>query len=224
MGNILKLFVAIGAFAAVHTFAGSGEAFALTELTSPFGPTVPVNVFVSANSRATAQLVAWQRKSDGVCAVTQIGDSAGLWDNYRIHGSSGNDLMRIVGSASICNLQTSPLVYGGYYLDMWGGAGNDTLSAGNGNTWLSGGDGDDSMFFAGQGALWGGNGNDTLIAGSSFFTVERLFGEEGNDCLADANGGTSTFDCGPGADRWSSAQGSPMNRMNCETQITTTCP
>jgi Ca2+-binding RTX toxin-like protein len=224
MSNSLRAFVAIGVIAIVHLFA-EGVSLATT-LSSLFGPTVPVQVFIGAKSDGTAQAVVWKRRSDGACASTTFGNSAGLSDNFLVVTSSGNDDVRILSGSSIssfCGFNLKGLVYNGHFWDLAGGGGNDTLRAGNGDTWIFGEDGDDRIFFAGFGNLFGGNGNDTLVAGSSVFTAEGLFGDSGNDCLEDRNHASGAFDCGPGTDRFSTAFGVPM-QSNCETPISTVCP
>jgi Ca2+-binding RTX toxin-like protein len=210
MRTIKNTLMAIGAFVAVQVFGGGGTALAVTQLTSPFGSTTPVQVFIGANSAGTAQAVLWKRLSDGACLSNTIGSGSGLFDDYQIVTSSGNDDVRIlVGSlvTSFCSIAVKGLVYGGHYLDLYGGAGNDVMSSANGDTWIFGQDGNDGIFFSGFGRLFGGTGNDKLVAASAIFTAEGLFGDDGSDCLEDRNAAAATFDCGAGTDSWSGAFG-----------------
>jgi Ca2+-binding RTX toxin-like protein len=220
------MLVAIGAFGAVQILLGGGTALA-TVLTSPFGPTAAFRVEFGRNSQGTAQVAVWQRLSDGACAFTTIGNSAGLWDNYLIAGSSGPDYMWVhVGndSRTLCSFSMKGLVYNGHILDLAGGGGNDTLISSNGDTWISGEEGNDGMIFSGFGVLSGGNGNDSVSAMSTVFTGETLLGGSGNDCLEDANAAAKVFNCGAGTDTMSTVHGVPMS-IECEIQLSTDdCP
>ncbi|ESQ92201.1 hypothetical protein ABAC460_04745 [Asticcacaulis sp. AC460] len=71
---------------------------------------------------------------------------------------------------------------------LTGGTGNDTIHGRAGNDTLDGGDGDDQVF--------GGAGDDVLIAGGGF---NRLYGESGNDLFI-AGPGFSHYDGGAGVD------------------------
>jgi Ca2+-binding RTX toxin-like protein len=225
MRNIAKVFLAIGAFAAAHMFAGGGTALAFTQMTSPFGPDAPVGATIGSNNQGTAQMIVWQRLSDGVCAFTPIGDAAGLFDDYGVVGSSGNDEIMIAPTSSgRCGAPMGALVYGGHYLDLYGGAGNDVLVSDTGDTWLFGQDGNDHLEFHGNGNLYGGSGIDHLFALTTFFSGEGLFGEAGGDCLEDGNGAAAAVDCGSGAfDLVSTHFGVPMS-VNCEFSTPSNCP
>src|SRR5262245_136223 len=62
---------------------------------------------------------------------------------------------------------------------LFGGAGNDTLTGGSGNDQLFGGTGNDTLLGnGGNDLLFGGAGNDTLIGGDG---AAQVLGEAGND-------------------------------------------
>jgi Ca2+-binding RTX toxin-like protein len=83
-----------------------------------------------------------------------------------IYGQGGNDTITIDNHLTIDRL-------------VYGGAGNDSISGGNGNGVQFGGDGDDTLSTgngrdilvggAGADSLKGGNGDDILIAGSTTY-------------------------------------------------------
>lgn len=88
----------------------------------------------------------------------------------RLYGGAGNDDVDDEGSAD----------------PAWGWVageeGNDFLYGGHGQTWLSGGTGDDELSDA------GGNG-------------DSLYGEDGNECcMRDSNDNWVTMNGGPGTD------------------------
>jgi Ca2+-binding RTX toxin-like protein len=63
--------------------------------------------------------------------------------------------------------------------NLFGGAGNDTLTGGSGNDQLFGQEGNDTLFGkGGNDLLFGGAGNDTLVGGDG---NDQVFGESGND-------------------------------------------
>src|SRR5258708_7378216 len=65
--------------------------------------------------------------------------------------------------------------------ELFGGAGNDTLTGGSGNDLLFGQGGDDVLKgLGGNVLLFGGAGNDTLIGGAG---NDQVFGQAGNDLM-----------------------------------------
>jgi Ca2+-binding RTX toxin-like protein len=102
-----------------------------------------------------------------------------------IFGSAGNDKLKVP-----TNLNMPVEMYGGAGNDtltgtnfndlLDGGTGNDKLTGGSGNDLLLGGDGKDS--------LSGGAGRDVLIGGRG---VDTLLGQDGDDILI---GGTTVHD------------------------------
>ena len=78
--------------------------------------------------------------------------------------------------------------------NIYGGAGNDTLTGSSVAGQIFGGAGNDIM--VGNGSLFGGEGNDTLTGGDGH---DNLVGSEGNDTLS-GGAGTDVLDGGDGAD------------------------
>src|SRR5262249_16644732 len=83
--------------------------------------------------------------------------------------------------------------------DLFGGAGNDTITGGSGNDLLFGQAGDDTLLGkGGNDQLFGGDGNDTLIGGTG---DDQMFGEAGNDRMIWNPGeGTDLMEGGDGID------------------------
>src|SRR5262245_20421682 len=83
--------------------------------------------------------------------------------------------------------------------DLFGGAGNDTLTGGSGNDLLFGQAGSDTLFGkGGNDLLFGGDGNDTLTGGAG---DDQVFGEAGNDRMIwNPGDGSDLFEGGDGID------------------------
>jgi Ca2+-binding RTX toxin-like protein len=83
--------------------------------------------------------------------------------------------------------------------NLFGGAGNDTITGGSGNDQLFGESGNDTLLGkGGDDALFGGAGNDTLIGGTG---SDQMFGEAGNDRMIWNPGeGTDLMEGGTGDD------------------------
>jgi len=82
---------------------------------------------------------------------------------------------------------------------LFGGAGNDTLTGGSGDDQLFGGAGNDTLLGkGGNDLLFGGAGNDTLIGGTG---DDQVFGEAGNDRMIwNPGDGSDLFEGGDGND------------------------
>src|SRR5713226_6316204 len=82
---------------------------------------------------------------------------------------------------------------------LFGGAGNDTLTGGSGADQLFGGAGNDTLLGkGGNDLLFGGAGNDTLIGGTG---DDQVFGEAGNDRMIwNPGDGSDLFEGGDGTD------------------------
>ncbi len=83
--------------------------------------------------------------------------------------------------------------------NLFGGAGNDTITGGSGNDLLFGQAGNDTLIGkGGNDQLFGGDGNDTLIGGTG---NDQMFGEAGNDRMIWNPGeGTDLMEGGDGID------------------------
>src|SRR5215468_2109420 len=83
--------------------------------------------------------------------------------------------------------------------NLFGGAGNDTLTGGSGNDQLFGQAGNDTLLGkGGNDMLFGGDGNDTLIGGAG---DDQVFGQAGDDRMIwNPGDGTDLFEGGDGTD------------------------
>jgi Ca2+-binding RTX toxin-like protein len=120
-----------------------------------------------------------------------------------IFGSSGNDTLKMptnvnrpfevyggAGNDTITGGTGDDILDGGLGNDkIYGGGGNDILRGGGGNDYLDGGAGDD-LLLGGDGAdqLLGGAGRDVLLGGAG---VDKLSGQQDDDLLI---GGSTTLD------------------------------
>ena len=82
---------------------------------------------------------------------------------------------------------------------LFGGAGNDTLTGGSGADQLFGQDGNDTLLGkGGNDLLFGGDGNDVLTGGTG---NDQVFGQDGNDRMIWSPGdGSDLFEGGAGTD------------------------
>jgi Ca2+-binding RTX toxin-like protein len=82
---------------------------------------------------------------------------------------------------------------------LFGGAGNDTLTGGSGADLLFGQDGNDTLLGkGGNDLLFGGDGNDVLTGGTG---DDQVFGQDGNDRMIwNPGDGTDLFEGGAGTD------------------------
>ena len=103
-------------------------------------------------------------------------------------GNAGNDTIRL-------DETNGPLPAA----QLFGGAGNDTLSGGSGNDLLSGDAGNDTLFGgAGNDTLLGGAGDDVMTGGAG---NDHFSGGIGNDLMIwNPGDGSDTFDGGRGFD------------------------
>lgn len=161
---------------------------------------------------------------------TQVGDTSGLTSGGQVNGGAGNDVMAVVSSKGLSSVPTHcqvsgqswhELLYGAYYVDLYGEGDNDTLSDGGGahNTFLLGGDGNDALQQVSTiGYLAGENGNDNLY-GWAIGGYDVLNGNAGTDCLWSYDS-YSTASCGP--ETGEKAHLTPMP-ADCETPVSS-CP
>ena len=153
------------------------------------------DVFVHGTAQGDVILMAPGRKTldlrlNGTLASYAPKDVTG----FHIRSHEGDDT---VGGPKI----TQPL-------QIWGGAGNDTLTGGPGGDRLDGGAGNDQLFgLAGADALFGGDGNDSLDGGAGNDLLDGGSGADtllagvGNDFL-DGGPGVNVLTGGAGKDTW----------------------
>jgi Ca2+-binding RTX toxin-like protein len=200
----------------------------------PWGPDTPVHVYVGSWTVPTSppapviviQIAQWKRLSDGACSATQIGSSAGLNDDYVVHGTTGNDrfLVNKFPGVPFCGKTIYPLAYNGHFLDLVGGNGDDYMVSYFGDTWQFGEGGNDDLYFTNPtGRLDGGAGADELQYIGVSGTTE-LLGGSGNDCLRDTNRTSSRFDCGSGTDTRITNEYPVSGTISCELTSGPYCP
>jgi hypothetical protein len=143
-----------------------------------------------------------------------------LDDETWIQGiSSGESIIAVQSTTTVCNFSMSAVVLDGHKLVFWGNGGNDILSGGYRAGSLQGGDGADLMWSdKADNAQSGGNGNDYSSSGVS---SAHLAGSNNNDslcALAPSNhvdameGGNGTDSACGTADFYSSVEN---NNTNC---------
>jgi hypothetical protein len=207
------MILALGAAAALT--ASAGRAAAQTTITSPFGND-PTRVIIG--SLAGQQVVLWRSLFSNQCATTVLGNT-GLDGPYEIHTGPNTDNVLIPDGSwstlSCGGLSGGPLNYDGHFLDVYLGSGNDSATAGSGDTYVIAGAGNDTVSSLNpMAALYGDDGDDKLWTRGSG-TFQSLFGDAGNDCLQDDNS-SAFFDCGTGTD---SHAGAPFDAVSCEVPV-----
>jgi Ca2+-binding RTX toxin-like protein len=146
----------------------------LLAITASFSPTAGiVSVFgdASDNTIVVSRDAAGTILVDGGAVAIQ-GGTATVANTalIQIFGGDGNDNLAL-------DEANGPLPAA----DLFGGAGNDTLTGGSGNDRLFGQSGDDTLLGkGGNDQLFGGDGNDTLIGGPG---NDQVFGQAGNDVM-----------------------------------------
>jgi hypothetical protein len=210
LGSItLSLAVCVGVATA------AGQAQAIQTRTSPFGSSAVTAVIGNSGGIPT---IAWSRNSDGTCDfTTDIGDIAGLVDDFQVHGSSSADSLHIAaGDQMFCGILIGALAYDGHFLDLVGQLGNDQLISFNGgDTWIYGNGGDDTVVSFNPGGYAEGNDGHDIVFNLSAGSSNTLLGGPGDDCLHDQNGAAMFFNCEAGA---FDAQSRPVpaGARNCE--------
>jgi Ca2+-binding RTX toxin-like protein len=153
-------------------------------------------ISVTGNKAGLAQQIVLIHRTDGSAVDFLPVGLAGVIAN----GGAGNDAITMTSTAT-------------FGATLQGGAGNDTLSGGNGADTLEGGTGNDRL--AGNGGadlvfgasmaapnssptdrdvIFGGDGNDTLVGSAGNDTInggngnDSLLGNDGNDSLFGSNG------------------------------------
>jgi hypothetical protein len=213
-----KCKIACAAVFSVASLA-SANASALTEIISPFAS---AGIAIGAAGVGGGAMVAcFEEGGFGAglgFRMEFLGGSAGLQDDFRIVGGSGNDTIVFPQSTTtaFCGLTLSALRYNGHFLDANGQGGIDVLFGAQGDTFFFGSSGNDLLIsFSPIGQSFGGVGDDhvvSLAAGGG----DRIFGDSGADCLHDATATFSAFDCGTGSDRFSNSP-KPPGTISCET-------
>jgi Ca2+-binding RTX toxin-like protein len=199
--------------------AAAGDASALISLSNPFPDHAAATAYIAHDQASNGEWVLWAKNATGECRTQLIGNAGtGLNDNVLVTAGPNGDYIYIVswpGGWSWCGSTISALNYSGHTLDLNGGAGNDWLIAGTGNTYMYGNGGNDQMENQGGAGLQmsGGSGNDVVIVSGATNNGWYSAGA-GNDCLLINTSSTNaTMTCGDGSDYW---QGPGTRPADCE--------
>jgi hypothetical protein len=164
--------------------------------------------------------------ASGVCFFYDLGDSLGLDNDYEVRGgSSADNIVNISASQTISCVNTgftytiTPINYHGHFLDLNGMEGNDeVINFTSGNTYVYGFTGNDNVVNFSPGTVANGDDGDDRVYNLGSGTNDHLTGGGGTDCLFDANGAASTFDCGPEMFDLK-ASPVPVNQTNCDIPV-----
>jgi Ca2+-binding RTX toxin-like protein len=161
-------------------------------ITSTFNPGTGV---LSATGDNSTNTISFSRDAAGTLlvnggAVASAGGKATVANTGRIQafGLNGNDTITLD--------ESNGALPGA---DLFGAAGNDTLTGGSGADQLFGQDGNDILLGkGGDDLLFGGAGNDTLNGGTG---NDQVFGQDGNDPMIwNPGDGSDVFEGGAGTD------------------------
>ena len=119
-----------------------------------------------------------------------------FWSTVKsINAASAKSGLEIIGNDNVTSITgsryTDTLTAGNGNVKLNGGNGDDFLQGGNGTNKLYGGNGNDNIYGgSGENYLYGGNGNDTLVGGSG---TNTLRGGAGADTLTGGSGKNTYF-------------------------------
>lgn len=149
---------------------------------STFGDALDNNIVISRN--AAGQLLV----NGGAVPVTGGTPTVANTSLIQVFGQGGNDIITL-------NELNGALMRA----NLFGGAGNDTITGGSGSDQLFGQSGNDTLLGkGGNDFLFGGDGNDTLTGGDG---DDQIFGEAGNDrAIWNPGDDTDLFEGGAGTD------------------------
>jgi hypothetical protein len=230
MLNSRRLTVnAIAAAVALSTLAAARAAQAFTIVDDPFGD-APSQAYVNKDPDDNTMWINWKNLNTGACAFTFLGGAAGFNDDYEINLLGGNDSLVVVtttGQFSFCGYPMTAPLYNGHALDVRAGAGNDSIYAGSGASFiLFGDDGDDRILTSRFDVfMWGGTGNDSMrnaASGTPNAFGSTTQGGPGNDCIRiNTSLDPAQQECGSGFDSWF---GPDLLPFDCEVQSNAACP
>ena len=147
------------------------------ERCAPYGHVVPGSGVLTVSgptpgtpSRSAATRPAQILVNDGASPIVGGTPTVANTALITVFGQGGNDVITLTRPTARCRRA-----------NLFGGAGNDTITGGAGNDQLFGQAGNDTLI--GKGGfdfLFGGDGNDTLTGGDG---DDQIFGEAGNDWM-----------------------------------------
>jgi Ca2+-binding RTX toxin-like protein len=204
--NLARLAFTTLALAALVAIA-PGQASALVSVGSPFSSGTSVTIWIGSDAATNRPLACYSQSSEPLTRekvyVSASTRETAFMDDVQVLGSAASDTLFVVvaPTATPCGLM-GVLNQNGWQLFVRGGAGNDTIRGGTApNTFLLGEEGNDIVSTTADfGVAMGGSGDDSVLGISPFSTRECLLGEDGNDCLYDANALATTISGGNGVD------------------------
>jgi hypothetical protein len=209
------------------TVGAARTASATLYVHSPFPDTHRVLADVGLYPGNGGNYVFWLDEDTSQCSFSFLGNGS-VAQNTVVYAPANAPFSDIQifggGSDTVCGLTVLPLVYGGFYVDLVGGAGSDTLfNVSTGDTFISGQGGNDNLVDSRPGAtITGGTGNDTVGAANNNAVSYYDLGD-GDDCLS--TGGAfppaSRVICGTGFDTL--VRGGPSTGQACERFTTNNC-
>jgi Ca2+-binding RTX toxin-like protein len=154
----------------------------VAQMLSVFGDSLNNTITISRNAAGNILV------NGGAVAVQGGTPTVANTGLIQVFGQGGNDVITL-------NEANGPLPAA----NLFGGAGNDTLTGGSGGDMLFGQSGNDTLLGkGGNDFLFGGAGNDTLTGGVG---DDQVFGESGNDRMIwNPGDGTDLFEGGDGID------------------------
>ena len=153
-----------------------------TGVLTEFGDATDNTIVTSRNAAGTILV------NGGAVSVVGGNPTVANTGTIQVFGQAGNDTITLDESNGALPAA-----------NLFGGAGNDTITGGSGDDLLFGQAGNDTLLGkGGNDQLFGGDGNDTLIGGTG---NDQMFGEAGNDRMIWNPGeGTDLMEGGDGID------------------------
>ena len=197
------------------TFEGVSSSVAFTATTSDFGFRFSGGASVTTSDLTWGNTWSWNPET-GALDPVNVG---GNWDNWIGTSFTSNEAWFATShwSGSTSDTETGRWVLAPdvHNVDVFGGAGNDTIYGGQGTETLSGDDGNDTIY-AGRGdqIVFGGTGSDIIHGGAGWQTLDGgdgsdsiyggvgtqfLMGDAGNDVIFGGSG-SQTLWGGAGSD------------------------
>jgi Ca2+-binding RTX toxin-like protein len=166
----------------ITTMAVTASFLSVAQVLSVFGDSLNNTITLSRNAAGNILV------NGGAVAVQGGTPTVANTDLIQVFGQAGNDVITLNESNGALPAA-----------NLFGGAGNDTLTGGSGGDMLFGQSGNDTLL--GKGGfdfLFGGDGNDVLTGGDG---DDQVFGEAGNDRMIwNPGDDTDLFEGGSGTD------------------------
>jgi hypothetical protein len=206
--------------AMVVTICIGTPAFALISKSDPFGNSGSVAAIGRDPNDGNSHWIGWKESGTNNCSWQWIADGAGLNDDLSVAALGGNDTVIIAYTtwSSWCGFDLMPPILNGYSVDIYGGDGVDALVGSSSWGLLSGGPGDDWLeTYSISTWITGEDGNDSIYSGATTGSGSYTSGGSDNDCVQVHTGQTSpSSSCGSGTDNWA---GPGTRPADCENTV-----